>query len=132
MTRNSFARGLTLVLFLAACQRPTGSSGDLHVTAAKALTRSYAESRMTSWKIRARAAGPRCQLLYVETAALMEDWKIEALQFGSGPYDVIEGGLQNYSRTHGFRGVVYRDPSGRTWTYGAVTSAEASQVQPCQ
>jgi hypothetical protein len=66
------------------------------------------------------------------TAMIMDESMIEAMHYGAGAYDVYSGGVQQFCRERTFRAVVYRDPSLRTWTYGAVNETEAETLQPCR
>lgn len=120
---------LLLLVSLAACDsRPN----DIRVTHADAFTARYARSRFSGWKIRAEAAGPACDVLRIRTAILIDEMMVETLHYDGGDYDVYEGGVQHFYKERRFRGVVYEDPSGRTWTYGALKPGEAEQLQPCR
>src|SRR5215213_1836799 len=138
MTRTLIA--LVLLAVLGACTRqpdrsaPRPTAGrDPHIAAADAFTKRYAQSRLEGWHVRGRAAGPPdCTVLFVETSLIMEDSMIEAMQYGAGAYDMVQGGVERFCRDKAFRGAVYRDPSGRIWRYGHVTRDEAESVQPCQ
>ena len=122
---------LTFSLLLAcACQ--SNQAADVHVAAAQTFTRLYAESRLSGWKVEARAAGPDCSVLLVEPSIVMESSMIEAMHYGSGAYDVYDGGVQRFSRDRGFRGVAYKDTTGTIWTYGDVTAREAETLAPCR
>jgi hypothetical protein len=123
---------LILLLVQACTPAPAPIRNDAHVTAAKAFTAKFARSRMSNWNVRANAAGNDCGKLLIETSVILEDSMVEALHYGSGVYDVYPGGVQRFCRDHNFRGVAYRDSSGRVWTYGAVTVAEAEAGEPCQ
>jgi len=100
-------------------------------SAASALTDRYAHSALSRWDVRGRAAGSDCGVLYVETAILLEESMVNALHYGVGAYDVYAGGIQQFSRDRAFRGVAYKDSSGRVWTFGEVSPAEAGAVVPC-
>ena len=102
-----------------------------HSTAATELARSYAESRMSGWKLQASAAGSDCSVLFIEAKIILEDAMVEALHYGAGPYDIIDGGVRSFYRQKRFRGVVYKDSTQRTWSYGAVTRGEALAMTPC-
>jgi hypothetical protein len=56
---------------------------------------------------------------------------VEAMHYGAGAYDIYDGGVQQFLRERAFRGVAYKDGSGRVWTYGAVTQNEAEALVPC-
>ena len=127
-----------LVLMTGSCEpRPWATSSqasvhdDVRVRAAGLMTDRYARSRFSGWNIRASAAGADCAVLYVETPIVLEDAMVEALHYGAGAYDVVEGGVQQFSRERTFRGVAYKDGTGRLWTYGAVTASEAEGMRQC-
>jgi hypothetical protein len=110
---------------------PSPPKHDLHVTAANVFTQRYAHSRFAGWKVRASASGSGCDVLLVETSVIMEDSMVEAMHYGAGAYGVVDGGVQQFSRDHSFRGVVYKDSSGRIWTYGGVTESEVRTLKRC-
>jgi len=130
-------RIMTTAFFIAAAivscesnkQRPNDNS---QVAAATDFTSRYANSRLARWDVRAHAAGADCRVLFVETAIVMEDSMVEALHYGGGAYDVYKGGAQQYGHDRAFRGVAYRDGSGRVWTYGDVTTPEAATLAVCR
>ncbi|HYC60322.1 MAG TPA: hypothetical protein VEK79_12235 [Thermoanaerobaculia bacterium] len=103
----------------------------MHIKHADHFTERYAQSRLARWNVHARAAGRDCAVLFVETSMILEDSMIEAMHYGAGAYDIHEGGVQQFLRERAFRGVAYKDRSGRLWTYGAVTPAEAEGLTPC-
>jgi hypothetical protein len=117
------------LLLLTACgsRRPDNAQ----VTAASELTRECAHSRFEKWHVRASAAGKDCAILLVETAIVLDDSLVEALHYGGGADDVPRGGVQQFSREKGFRGVTYRDASARVWSYGAVSAREENGVAEC-
>jgi hypothetical protein len=104
----------------------------VRIDAANLFTRRYAKSRLSEWKIRAQAAGPRCSVLVVQMSVIMEDSMIEAMHYGTGAYDVVDGGAQRFYRERNFRGVAYKDASDRIWTYGAVSDEEAGKLVECK
>lgn len=117
-----------LLCALVACE----SHNDGHVTAATSFTRQFEKSRFSRWQVRAKAAGEHCDVLLVETSLNLDESMIEAMHYGAGRYDVYRGGVQQFSRDRAFRAVVYRDPSLRTWTYGATNAVEAETLRPCR
>jgi hypothetical protein len=122
---------LTLSALLAcACQ--SNQAADVHVAAARTFTHLYSESRLSGWKVQARAASADCSVLLIETSIVMEASMIEAMHYGSGAYDVYDGGVQRFYRDRGFRGVAYKDTTGAIWTYGDVTAREAGTLAPCR
>ncbi|PYQ26596.1 MAG: hypothetical protein DMF56_23580 [Acidobacteria bacterium] len=125
MTRI-LAVALTIAAWMSSCDsnQPRMKSNE-HVAAADAFTSRYARSRLARWNVQAHAAGTDCGVFFVQTKIVMEDSMVEALHYGGGAYDVYRGGVQQYSHDRAFRGVAYRDGSGRMWTYGDVTTGEA-------
>jgi hypothetical protein len=119
-----------LLLFAAGtCQsRP---QVDARVTAAGVFTQRYSRSPLSVWNVHGRAAGTDCDVLLVETSVVMDDSMVEALHYGAGAYGVVEGGVQRFYLDGAFRGVAYRDSSGRVWMYGDVTRNEAETLKPC-
>ncbi len=103
-----------------ACEAPTNP----HAAAARLFTQRYAQSRFKAWNVRAAAVGGDCDVLLVETSIVLEDSMIEAMHY--------EGGVQRFYRDRRFRGVAYKDSSGRIWTYGGITTAEAETLKPCR
>jgi hypothetical protein len=124
---------LMLVVLLAAACSPQAPppKRDLHVRAASEFTERYARSRFAGWKVRGSAAGSDCGVLLVETSMMMEESMVEALHYGAGVYGVVDGGVQQFYRERSFRGVAYKDVSGRVWTYGEVTPGEAGTLKRC-
>jgi hypothetical protein len=125
-----------LLLLLTACPKKPAPIApahvDEHIAAAAALTHRYARSRLAEWNVHAAAAGRDCHVLLVETGVIMEDGMVEALHYGLGAYDVLDGGVRHFSRARAFRGVAYRDSTGRIWTYGEVTADEAKHLAVCR
>jgi hypothetical protein len=98
---------------------------------AEFLTARYA-LKLPQWNVSAHAAGPRCDVLVLDAGVIMEDSMIEAMHFGTGPYQEVTGSLQRFYHQQGFRGVAYRDKSEKIWTYGNVTEQEAPALVPCR
>jgi hypothetical protein len=113
---------ILLIAMLAAIA--CGAPANPHAAAARLFTQRYAQSRFRAWHVRATAAGRDCDVLLVETSIVLEDSMIEAMHY--------DGGVQRFCREGSFRGVAYKDSSGRLWTYGGVTAAEAETLQPCR
>ncbi len=122
---------LMLFAFLASLACRLQMRTDPRATAASVLTQRYAHSPLAAWKVRGSTAGADCDVLLVETSVIMEDSMIEALHYGAGAYGVVDGGVQRFYRQCAFRGVAYRDSSGRLWTYGGVTQEEAERLKRC-
>lgn len=128
---------LSALLLLAAgtrcnANRPRLEGRDVHVIAAHALTQRYAASRFHTWNIKATAGGGDCSVLVLQTEIILDDSMIEAMHYGAGQYDTYSGGLQRFMREHDFRGMAYKDVSGRIWTYGKVSPSEAETLVPCR
>jgi hypothetical protein len=126
-----FAR-LALTVLVAGCDahRAPVTHDDAHVAAAHALTRRYAASADRT--IDANAAGGDCTILLVHVHQLVEESTIEAIHYGAGKYELDGGGVRRFMRDRAFRGVAYTDVSGRVWTYGDVTRAQAEELVPCE
>jgi hypothetical protein len=124
---------LYVALAACACQPPvrTGHPGDPRIGAARIFTERYAHSRFARWDIRATAAGSDCAVLLVRTSQVMDDSLVEAIHYGAGAYEIVEGGVQGFSQARAFRGVVYSDPTKRYWTFGVVSESEAEELEPC-
>jgi hypothetical protein len=121
------------LLTTAACgiKLPSPPKPEQHVAEANAFTQRYASSRFAAWRIHATARGGDCDVLFIETAVIMEDSMVEAIHYGAGAYGVVEGGVQRFSRDRSFRGIAYKDSSGRIWTYGNITARDAEVLEPC-
>ena len=100
--------------------------------AAKVLTERYAQSRFAPWNVHAAAAGSDCAVLLVQTSVILEPGMVEALHYGAGPYDVVDGGVRQFYPERTFRGVVYKDSTGRVWNYGSVSAREAETLPLCR
>lgn len=128
---------LALIAAAASCEsrRPMPPPPSPHadrITAASVFTRNYSQSKLARWNVRAEAAGRDCAVLFVRTAVVMDDSMVEALHYGAGAYRVAGCGVAQFSREHSFRGVAYRDPSEKVWTYGNVTGEESQTLRPCR
>jgi hypothetical protein len=122
---------MTLALLAAMCESHRSPSHETHIVAANAFTQRYAHSRFAGWKVRASARGRDCDVLLVETDMVMEDSMVEAMHYGAGAYGVVDGGVQRFYRDRAFRGVAYKDSSGRVWAYGDVTAQAAATMPRC-
>jgi hypothetical protein len=118
---------------LAHCdQRPErGANVKQHVIAARSFTTTCAASRLAGWNVRGSAAGNDCGILLIETPMILEDAVVEAMHYGTGAYDLYKGGVNQFGRARGFRGIAYRDGSGQLWRYGNVSQTEAESLKPC-
>jgi len=108
------------------------SPSNRQIAAASALTDRYAASTLAKWSLRGSAAGADCNVLLVETPVVLDDSLVEAIHYGTGACAVVDGGVRRFTRERAFRAVVYRDRTGRVWTYGDVVQAEAEGLQPCR
>ncbi|HEY0140174.1 MAG TPA: hypothetical protein VGF48_04705 [Thermoanaerobaculia bacterium] len=95
---------------------------------AQLFTSRYATSRLSSWNVRASAAGPECDVLRIEVNVVLEDAMVQAMHYGEAAYDVYEGGVKQFAAERNFNGVVYLDPTGKRWKFGAVPRS----LQPCR
>jgi hypothetical protein len=121
---------MILALLAATCEsRPRLPNN--HVASANVFTNRYAHSRFVHWNVRASARGRDCDVLLVETDMVMEDSMVEAMHYGAGAYGVVDGGVQRFYRDRSFRGVAYKDSSGRIWAYGDVTAHDAATLPRC-
>src|SRR3954469_23677184 len=130
----SFRVVIMFVLAIAAAcgsEAPSTPTHRSRVVAARLFTEQFAHCGFAGWKIQAHAAGNDCDVLLVQTPVIMEDAMVEALHYGAGAYGVVDGGVQRFARDRSFRGVAYKDASGRFWTYGNVTAARAETLKPC-
>ena len=126
-------KNITLaVCLLAACAPRQRTPRDARIDAASHLTGRYAVSRLSQWNIRGRAAGTDCSVLLVGTSMVLDDALVEAIHYGAGAYAVVDGGVRRFARDEKFGGVVYRDRTGRVWTYGDITRDQAEELQPCR
>jgi len=120
---------LSFITLVFACSEVDSRTAE-RVHAAGALTQRYAQSRLARWEVRGRAAGRDCRMLFIVTAIVMDDSMVEALHSGAGVYDVYRGGIRQFAHDRAFRGVVYKDGTGRLWTFGSVNAAET--LVPCR
>ncbi|HXA18630.1 MAG TPA: hypothetical protein VN380_16670 [Thermoanaerobaculia bacterium] len=126
-------RSVGLVVCLIACApRQQPSPRQERIDAASLFTRRYAASPLAKWNIHGIAAGADCSVLLVETSMVLDDSLTEAIHYGTGPYSVVDGGVQHFARARAFRGVAYRDRTGHVRTYGDLMQAEAEDLQPCR
>lgn len=132
MTRT-FAVMLAFLLCAAGCtSEPQPATSPDHVAAANRFTEDYSRSRLSKWNLRAHASGTDCKVLFVETSMILEDSLVEALHYGAGAYAVYDGGVHRFCRERSFRGVAYRDRSGRVWPFGEVAASEANTLKACR
>jgi hypothetical protein len=129
LTRSIIIGALCIVL---SCNSKQSSRTNIHVTAATLLTERYAAAPFAAWHIRVTAAGSDCSVLVVQTQIILEDTMIEAMHYGAGAYNTFPGGVKQFTTDHAFRGVIYKDVSGRSWPYGTVTEREQEAVTPCR
>ena len=116
--------GSALVFSLLACNTPR--AGEEAALAADLFTRQHRKH-----ELRASVAGSDCRVLLIRGETAFEDDLVESIQYGVGSYDAF-GGVEQFARDRGFRAVVYRDPAGEFWTYGATTRAEAQSMPRCR
>jgi hypothetical protein len=94
---------------------------NVRVQAATLFTDRYSQPPFTEWHIHASAAGRDHSMLLVQVGVILDESMVEAMHYGTGAYDKY-GGVQRFSIEQTFRGVLYRDVSGKCWRYGKVTA----------
>jgi hypothetical protein len=125
--------GLTACLIATVCApRQQLSPREERIAAASQLTGRCAVSRLAKWNIRGAAAGADCRVLLVDTSMVLGDSLVEAIHYGTGAYEVVDGGVRRFTREQAFRGVAYRDRTGHVWTYGDLSQGEAEELSPCR
>jgi hypothetical protein len=130
LMKTILAATLSVVIGSACDSSRAPAPGNERIAAAGAFTSLYAPS-LAHWDVRGRAAGTDCSVLFVETAIVMDESIVEALHYGGGHYNTYRGGVDKFSRDRAFRGVAYKDSTGRLWTFGGVTHSEAESLAPC-
>jgi hypothetical protein len=113
-----------LVFALVGCDTPRAD--EPAAAAAEAFSRQHAIQ-----KLHAFVAGSDCRVLLVSTSSTFDDDLVESIHYGTGGYGAF-GGVEQLSHDRGFRAVVYRDPAGGLWTYGATTRDEARSMPRCR
>ena len=125
--------GLLLLVFTGCDRFALRPSADPARTAAAAwLTKRYATSRFAHWKVRARPAGIRCDVLLIETSVLMENAMAETVQYGAGSAEIYEGGTQRYAVDRNFHGVAIHDGGDAKWFYDIKPEDEEKALTPCR
>lgn len=113
-----------LVFALLACNTPRAS--EQAAAAADLFTRQHSKHAL-----QASVGGSDCRVLLITSETAFEDDQVESIQYGVDHYDAF-GGAEQFARDRGFRAVVYRDPAGAFWTYGATTRDEAQSMTRCR
>lgn len=121
---------LLLYVVLATACHPQ-PAGNPYVAAANTFTLHYRESNLSEWGIRAHASGADCDVLFIETAIVLDDSLVEAIHYGGGGHDVYGGGVQFFYRQRSFRAVAYKDVAGRVWVYGDLTRPDIGSLDSC-
>jgi hypothetical protein len=116
--------GSTLVFTLLACDSPR--AGEEAAAAADLFTRQHRKH-----ELHASVGGSDCRVLLISGETEFEDDTVESIHYGTGGYDAF-GGAEQFAHDHAFRAVVYRDPAGAFWTYGATTRDEAQSMPRCR
>jgi hypothetical protein len=111
-----------LVLTLIACSAQPVSR---EATAADLFTREHRKH-----KLQATPAGSDCRVLLIAIETQFDDDLVESIHYGTGDYGAF-GGVEQFAHDRGFRAVVYQDPNGGLWTYGATTRDEARSLPRC-
>jgi hypothetical protein len=100
-----------------AAAAPSDPGSSVRTTAAGLFTSRFANSTLSGWSIRGRAAGADCDVLLVTFDVNMEDSMISSFHYGNGIYgSVLPGGVAQFYPERSFRGVIYRDADGRSWS----------------
>jgi len=126
-----FILAVAVACIAMACRPRVISPEEFRNDAATFLTGRYADSRIAHWRVRARTAGPECTVLHLHLAIPADDATIESLHYGSGPYDVVPGGINRYFRDNAFLGVAYEDQNERIWTYGGISRKDFRSMDRC-
>jgi hypothetical protein len=113
-----------LVLALLSCTAER--AGEAEAAAAQSFTRQYDKH-----KLHASVAGSDCRVLLITSETALDKDLIESMHYGTDGYSAF-GGVEQLSRDRGFRAVVYGDPNGGLWTYGATTQDEARTIPRCR
>jgi len=130
---NSVTGLMLSIALVSGCQsKPRPNGHEVRINAAGRLSDRYARSRLSGWDVRANAAGAKCDVLIIQTSIILEDSMVAALHYGAGAYAVSPGGIERFYNERNFRGVAYRDSTGRIWTYGDVGAAEVETLKPCE
>ena len=124
--------GLAVCLIVTVCTPRQPSVREHRIAAASLFTRRCAVSRLAKWNIRGIAAGADCSVMLVHTSMVLDDSLTEAIHYGTGVYAVVDGGVRQFTSERAFRGVAYRDRTGRVRAYGNLTQGEAEELQPCR
>jgi hypothetical protein len=103
-----------------------------YIESASIFTDQYGASQLPAWQLHASAAGGNCDVLLVESKVVLETPFVDALHYGTGSEDVHKGGVQTFYRRASFRGVVYKDSTNRTWSFGNVSEDESQHLEPCR
>lgn len=117
-----FMRSLCVLVLIACDAQPVSKEA----SAADVFTRQH-----TAHKLQAAAAGSDCRVLLIAIETRFDDDLVESIHYGTDDYKAF-GGVEQFARDRGFRAVVYRDPSGGLWTYGATTKDEARSLPRCR
>ena len=131
------AIGIASVLLLHCNASPTvppkpSISRAAYIESANTFTDQYGPSTLPAWQLHATAAGANCDVLVVESEAVLETPFVDALHYGSGTEALHKGGVQTFYRRASFRGVVYKDSTNRSWAFGNVSEDEVQRLQPCR
>jgi hypothetical protein len=120
---QKFARSAILFTALA-CN--ADRAGEAAAAAAESFTRQHATR-----ELHASVAGSDCRVLLISMKTAFDKDLVESIHYGTDGYDAF-GGAEQFARDRGFRAVVYRDPAGTFWTYGATTRDEARSMPRCR
>lgn len=135
MNRTSIASVIGILLLAAGCglfdQRPKADPA--RAAAAAKFTKRYSKSRFAEWHVVAQPAGGDCKTLLIETQVLLDDIRVEAVQFGLNSWEIYEGGALALARDAKFATIVYRDGGDNTWAFASDgTRLKDRTVTPCR
>ena len=82
--------------------------------------------------LKASVAGSDCLVLLIRSHTRLNDTAVETIHYGIGSFTAYKGGAAQFADDEKFRAVVYRDGSGKLWTYGSTTIDEAQSLPSCR
>lgn len=103
--------------------------------AAHAVTRRYAAAphfkrfNIHASAIDAKAPAGQTTLLVVVAGLRLDDSLVDKLHNGFGSFEVFEGGIMGYAKSHAFGSVMYTDCSRRAWAFPLSASTENLVVE---
>jgi len=89
-------------------------------------------SSLGQWDVSVHPAGADCDVLSIESGLILDETMVESMHYGTSSWRIHGGSVYRFMREQGYRGVAYRDRTGKTWTYGAVTADEVKSLPRCE